>query len=232
MLAIIPARGGSVGLPRKNIRPLCGTPLIGYTIKAALESGIFDKIIVSTDDEQIAKVSKLFGAEVPFIRPKELATNEAKSMDVNFHALKWLKENLDYVPENVTVLQPTSPLRDAPTIKEAYKMFNDSNAKRLVGVSESNDHLYWTFSLENKKLSPLSGKFHLNLRRQDLPKSYTVNGSIYIGELRTLLKEGDFLGPDTVGFIMPRIKSVDIDDIVDFHLAEVLLKKVMRYDRR
>jgi CMP-N-acetylneuraminic acid synthetase len=227
MLAIIPARGGSVGLPGKNILPLCGIPLIGYTIRAAVDSGIFDKIIVSTDDEQIAKVSRSFGADVPFLRPRELATSEAKSMDVHFHALEWLKEKLKYIPDNLTVLQPTSPLRDASTIRKAYQMFKDCNAKRLVGVSESKDHFYWTFSLDNKKLSPLSGKFHLNLRRQDLPKSYTVNGSIYIGELQTLLQEGDFLGPDTIGFIMPRIKSVDIDDIVDFNLAETLLEKVI-----
>ncbi len=228
MLALIPARGGSVGVPGKNIRPLGGKPLIAYTIEAARQSKIFNRVIVSTDQREIADISAYYGAEVPFIRPKELSTNEAKSMDVVFHALQWLEQNEKYVPEVVTLLQPTSPFRDAQAIIEASELFKTVHATRLVSIKESAEHYYWMYSICEERIRPVSGKFHRG-RRQDLPKAYTLNGAIYMGKSNILVKEKSYLGHDTVGFVMSRSKSIDIDDMFDFFIAETMLEKGLLY---
>lgn len=224
MMALIPARGGSVGLPGKNIRLLGGKPLIAYTIEAALHSKVFERVIVSTDNKEIANISTYYDAEIPFMRPLELATSEAKSMDVVFHALQWLELNEQYIPKIVTVLQPTSPFRDAQTIIEAYNLFKKQNASRLVSLKESDEHYYWMYSLCEGHLKPVSGEY-CGGRRQDLPPVYSLNGAIYMGERDFLVKEGSYLGPDTVGFVMPRFKSIDINDILDFSLAETVLER-------
>ncbi|MDN3513523.1 MAG: acylneuraminate cytidylyltransferase family protein [Candidatus Brocadia sp.] len=229
MIAIIPARGGSVGLPGKNIRPLKGKPLIAYTIEAARKSKIFTRVIVSTDQREIADVSAFYGAEVPFMRPKELATNDANSMDVVFHALQWFEKHENYIPEVTTLLQPTSPLRDAQTIVEAYELFTTRRAARLVSLKESDEHYHWMYSISGERLRPLSGNFHGG-RRQDLPIVYSLNGAIYMGKSSLLLKDKSYLGPDTVGFVMSRSKSIDIDDIVDFFVAETILEKGLLHD--
>ncbi|MCF6154440.1 MAG: acylneuraminate cytidylyltransferase family protein [Candidatus Brocadia sp.] len=225
MIAIIPARGSSVELPGKNIRPLCGKPLIAYTIEAALQSKIFHRVIVSTDYRKIADISASYGAEVPFMRPEELATHEAKSMDVVIHAIQWLEQNENYIPDIVTLLQPTSPFRDSQTIVEAYALFKEHNASRLVSLKESDDHYYWMYSLCDRYLRPVSSVFHTGHRRQDLSNIYSLNGAIYMGKRDILMREKSYLGPDTVGFVMSRQKSIDINDILDFSLAEVILEK-------
>jgi CMP-N-acetylneuraminic acid synthetase len=225
MLAVIPARAGSKGLPGKNLKNLGGKPLIAYTITEARESGVFDKVIVSTEDETIAGVAASYGAEVSFRRPAELATDEAASMDVVLHAVNWLERNEDYTPEVVTVLQPTSPLRKAQAISQANSLFNEKKAHRLVSVKRAEDHHFWFFHLEQAQLRPVLGKFSSRLRRQDLSDVYTVNGAIYMARRETLLREKSFFGTDTVGFVMSRIESLNIDDAFDFLIAEMVLEK-------
>ena len=228
MLAIIRARGGSVALPWKNIRPLGGKPLIAYTIEAARQSKIFNRVIVSTDQKEIADISAFYGAAIPFMRPKELSTNETKSIDVVFHALQWLEQNEKYVPEIITLLQPTSPFRDAQTIIDAYELFKKEHAARLVSLKESGEHYYWMYSLCEDRIRSVSGKYHHG-RRQDFSKVYTLNGAIYMGKSNILVKEKSYLGHDTVGFVMPRSKSIDIDDMFDFFIAETMLEKGLFY---
>ncbi len=231
MLALIPARGGSVGLPGKNTKMLCDMPLIAYTIEAAKFSGIFERIIVSTDDEEIARVSLSYGAEVPFIRPEELATNEAKSMDVVIHTVEWLEEHELYSPDIVTVLQPTSPFRDAQTIRDAYDLFKFKNASRLVSLCETIEHFYWMYSLNDGYLSPVSETYQSGYRRQDLPKAYSLNGALYMGNRELIVREETYFGTDTIGFEMSRLKSVDINDILDFALAETIIERGMLHEQ-
>ena len=225
MLAVIPARGGSVGLPGKNIKLLSGRPLIAYTIEAAVESGIFSKVVVSTDDREIAAISAACGAEVPFIRPRELATDTANGMDVILHAVEWLKRNESYSPETLTLLQPTSPFRDARIIKEAHELFTNKKASRLVSLCETVEHHYWMYSLSEDRIVPVAGAYYSGCRRQDLPAAYSLNGALYMGRTEIIARERSFVGPDTIGFIMPRIRSVDINDIFDFMLAETILER-------
>jgi N-acylneuraminate cytidylyltransferase/CMP-N,N'-diacetyllegionaminic acid synthase len=227
MLAVIPARGGSVGLPGKNIRLLGGKPLIAHTIEAAVESGVFNKVLVSTDDPAIAEVSLSYGADVPFMRPPELATNEAKGLDVLVHAVEWLKQNEHYTPEIITLLQPTSPFRDSRTIIEAYDLFRKENAARLVSLCEAVEHYYWMYSLGEGRIAPVADAYYSGHRRQDLPKAYSLNGALYMGRLDTVMKEMSFVGKDTLGFVMTRIRSVDINDVLDFSTAELILERGM-----
>lgn len=137
VLAIIPARGGSKGLPGKNIKELCGKPLIAWSIEQAKSCSDIDRIVVSTDNEEIAEVAKKYGAEVPFIRPAELANDTASTIDVIFHATNWFKEHKDYRSEYILLLQPTSPLRIAEDIEGTVQMLKDKNARAVVSVCET-----------------------------------------------------------------------------------------------
>ncbi len=224
-LAIITARGGSKGLKDKNIKSLNGKPLIAYTIEAATESNIFDKVIVSTDSEQIADVSREYGAEIPFIRPKELATDEAKSADVVLHALDYYKkqnENYDYF----ILLQPTSPLRTGEDLSNAADLILEKGGNSVVGVCEVEHSPLWTNELP-RSLS-LEGFLHkeiINTRRQDLPVYYRINGALYICKPEIFWASRDFFGDKSYAYIMTKEASVDIDDETDFLFAELLLKQ-------
>jgi len=222
VLAVIPARCGSKGLPRKNIRNLCGKPLIAWTIEEAKKSNYIDKIIVSTEDREIANISKKYGAEIPFIRPKELASNTAKGIDVIKHAINYFKEEFKII----ILLQPTSPLRTVEDINNAFKEFiRKRRAKAIVSVCELDHPIQWSNSLpDNLNMSNFINYSIKNKNRQELKKYYRFNGAIYISEIDYLKDNDGFLGNETYAFIMNRENSVDIDNKIDFKLAEILLE--------
>lgn len=221
VLAIIPARGGSKGLPRKNILKLAGKSLICWTIKAALNSKYIDKLIVSSEDEEILKIAKESGAEI-LVRPKELATDEAKTIDVVFHVLENMKEHFDII----ILLQPTSPLRESKHIDEALNLLITKDADAIISVCEAEHNPLWCNTLpEDGSMKNFLRKDIINKRRQDLEKYYRVNGAIYICKTEKLLAERSFFLEDNIyAYIMDRKSSVDIDDEVDFKLAEILIK--------
>ncbi len=225
LLFIIPARGGSKGLPGKNIKKLGGKPLIAYSIEAALQCKLKGDVIVSTDDEEISKIAKQFGAQVPFMRPPSISGDTASGMDVIFHAINFMKENgnqYDYV----ILLQPTSPLRTHDDIENAFNFLNEKNANAVVGVSKPDHHPLWSNILPSTKLMgdflrpEIKGK-----QRQELPDYFEINGAIYIGKIDYIQKQNSFLGNETVAFIMSPEKSVDIDAEKDFVVAEYYLNK-------
>lgn len=227
-LAIIPARGGSKGLPGKNIKELNGKPLIAYSIEAAINSKVFDRIIVSTDDEKIAEIALKYGAEVPFLRPEELATDTADSMDVLFHTINFLKdkgEEYDYIMK----LQPTSPLRTEKEILEATKLLFEKKAESIVSISECEHHPLWTNVLdEDNRLFNFIKEDIKHKNRQELPIYYQINGLIFLSEVNSLLKTRDWYGERSYAYICDSKKAIDIDNIIDFKLAEILLKNEER----
>jgi CMP-N,N'-diacetyllegionaminic acid synthase len=220
VLAIIPARGGSKGLPGKNLRTLGIKPLIAWTIESALANKLIDKTIVSTDCLKIAAVSKTFGAEVPFIRPDWLSTDQAETADVVLHALNSICEQFDVI----VVLQPTSPFRNSVHIEAALKTYENSKAHSLVSICETQKSPYWMFSLEDDgALEPiLQGKNQFS-RRQELPKTYCLNGAIYVVDVELFLKSKDFIFEDSKSYLMDFESSVDIDSLMDFKLAQFFL---------
>jgi CMP-N,N'-diacetyllegionaminic acid synthase len=225
ILALIPARGGSKGLPGKNILPLLGKPLIAWTIEEALKSEYIDRVIVSTDDVAIADIARRHGAGIPFMRPEGLASDSAAAMDVLFHALEWLDAHED--PHGlVALLQPTSPLRLSGDIDDAIRLLFDKGGKAVVSVSKSDHHPYWENSLPpDGNMKNFLRKDAVNQGRQALPDFYRINGAIYIGDTRYLRRKNSFFGNRTFAYIMPRERSVDIDDRLDLMVAEMLLKE-------
>jgi CMP-N,N'-diacetyllegionaminic acid synthase len=224
VLAIIPARGGSKGLPGKNMKEICGRPLIAWSIAQAKDCKHIHRIVVSTDDDQIAKLASGYGAEVPFMRPVELSSDTASTIDVIVHALCWFKKYEHYRPEYVLLLQPTSPLRSGKDINGVVRTLMDKGARAVVSVCETDHHPWWSNVL------PASGSMKdflrleiLNKRRQELPVFYRLNGAIYFAEVGYLHEFNGFFGPDTFAYEMPRDRSIDIDSAVDFKLASLLM---------
>lgn len=223
-LAIIPARKGSTRLQNKNIKNICGKPLIAWTIESARNSKIFEKIIVSTDDEKIAKISSSYGAEIPFIRPKNLSDNYASSIDVVKHSLEYFK-----YPKNFALLQPTSPLRTEYDLKKASNVYFKKDLKSLVSIVEGKP-IQWAFYIntENKissfvrKKSFLRSEFEKN-------KVYYPNGAIYFSDTELFIENNSFISKSTYGFIMETTSSIDIDTLEDFKIAELILEnKIQR----
>jgi pseudaminic acid cytidylyltransferase len=223
VLAIIPARGGSKRLPRKNILPICGKPLIAWTIEAAIKSNIFDQVIVNTDDNEISTVAKKFGAQVPFIRPAVLAKDTSTSIDVIIHTLEWFKAKEIYFSD-VVMLQPTSPLRDYKDIVQAWQLYIDSRAESVVSVCEVEHPIQWTYHIEDGGV--MSKLFDDdNKRSQDYEKLYRLNGAIYIGNTKLVLEYEKITTDKTRGYLMTVEKSVDIDNTHDFRYAKFLMSE-------
>ncbi|KAA8756259.1 cytidylyltransferase domain-containing protein [Paenibacillus sp. UASWS1643] len=223
-LAVIPARGGSKGLLQKNIRMLDGSPLIEYTIEAALKSGCMDVVVVSTDNDEIARIAELAGADIPFLRPVELATDESASIDVLKHAVHFYELKLNLHFQYIMLLQPTSPLRNDYDIREAYQLFITHKADSLQSITLADTHPYllreWNQGIIQPYLKDQAG----NLRRQELPELYMLNGAIYIIKRDLLMDENLMVGPNNIGYIMPKERSVDIDDEMDLKWAEFLMQ--------
>jgi CMP-N,N'-diacetyllegionaminic acid synthase len=223
LLAIVPARGGSKRLPRKNVLPLGGKPLIGWTIDAARESGCFVDVLVSTDDAEIADAARAHGALVPWLRPAAFATDTARSIDVVLHALDWYERERGAVT-GLVLLQPTSPFRTAATIREAVQRFIDLGADAsVVSVSPAETHPAWTFLLDGTRMRPACGWDSLKLRSQDLPTAYTLNGAIYVATPARLRATESFFADDMNALVMEDMaESQDIDTPEDWAGAEQL----------
>ena len=222
ILALIPARGGSKRIPDKNIKALCGKPLISYSIISAKKSKNIDKVIVSTDDENIADISREFTAEV-IKRPKELAKDNTPTIEVVYHALDSLKKE-NYDPSIIVLLQPTSPLRNTEDIDNAIDLFLNSNCESVVSVCEIKHIPYWSLNINKGYLKPLFGKKYLKIKSQDFKKAYRPNGVLYISTPRSIHKYRSFFCKYTIPYVMPIERSIDIDDEFDFLLAEFFMK--------
>lgn len=226
VLALIPARGGSKGLPRKNIRMLGDKPLIAWPIKSALASKYVDQVVVTTDDEEIAGIAKEYGAEVPFLRPSELAADTAPSSAAITHAIRYLE--LDGIKfDLIILLEPTSPLTDEFDIDKALEKIVISDAKSLVGIGMIEDmHPEFCVLLNNKEfLEPyLRPKFGQVKRRQDLEGLYFFDGSLYISDIDYYKEHQTFYHDLTLGYVFPKRKNLEIDDLIDFLFVESLVK--------
>ena len=226
ILCVIPARSGSKGLRNKNIRILNKKPLIAWSIIAAKKCKLIDKIIVSTDSTKIAKVAKKYGAETPFIRPKKFATDKASSFSVLKHAIEFYKnQNINY--DYILMLEPTSPLRDINDIIYCINKIKKTNIKTIVSLTKVEDqHPNFLYSISNKNyLKPYINSKKLYIRRQDVSSLFYLEGSIYISKISTLLKEKTWYHKNTQAFLVDKWKSLEIDDIEDFKLAEIFIKR-------
>jgi len=222
VFALIPARGGSKGLKKKNIKNLGGKPLIAWTITEATKSKYIDKLILSSDDKEIIKVAQSYGCEAPFVRPQELSNDESSSIDVLLHALKEVAKPYDYI----VLLQPTSPLRLTKDIDQCLELCLKTGAPSCVSIVQSDKSPYWMFTLDSQKeISPIIKNKQIDQRRQDLPPAYLINGAVYVAKTNWLLKTKKFIGDNTIGYVMPKERSCDIDDRIDMSLCEILIKE-------
>ena len=222
VLAVIPARGGSKGVPGKNIRPLAGRPLIAWTIAAAGHALEIDRTVISSEDAAIIATAKAWGGDAPFVRPAELARDDTPGIAPVLHALDALPENYDYV----VLLQPTSPLRTGADISAALALCLESGAPACVSVSLPPHAPWWMFRLdEGRRLQALFPKDALPARRQDMPEVYALNGAVYVAEVEWLRKSKSFLTPETAAYVMPPERSLDIDTELDFRIAEAVVGK-------
>lgn len=223
-LAIIPARSGSKELKDKNIRLLAGKPLLAYTIEAAIQSKMFTEVHVSTDSEKYADIARSYGANVPFLRPKELSTDNIGTWEVVRHIIKEY-EKRNTVFDTATVLQPTSPLRDARDIQSAFSIYKEKKAESVMSVCEMEHTPLWANILpENHSMKDFI-RPEYDIRRQELPTFYRQNGAIYIQSIELILQERSLYGENSYAYIMSLEKSVDIDNIWDFRIAEMIMDK-------
>ena len=226
-IAIIPARSGSRGLPDKNIRDLLGKPLLAYSIEAALESNVFDTVMVSTDSQKYAEIARKYGAEVPFLRNEETSSDSASSWDVVEEVLSGYKTK-DKVFDTFMLLQPTSPLRTARSIVEAYREMKKKKADAIISLCEV-DHspLQCNVLKEDLSLDGFIRKEVKGKRRQEMPVFYRFNGAIYLVRADSFLRNHDAYTGKCYAYIMDKRESIDIDDIYDFAVAEALLSMQM-----
>lgn len=219
-IAIIPARGGSKGIPRKNVKELNGKPLIGYIIETALCVDEIDRVIVSTEDPEIAAVAKGFGAEVPFVRPNELADDSTPTLPVLQHVVNYLEEKENYTPDVIVLLYATSPLLKKERVLEAVKLLNEGNFDSVISVVEDRGH-YWIENNGNyERLYPKVIK-----NRQFTKPLYRENGAIYALRRALLMEENVLVGGEVGFLIMSDHESVDIDEPLDFEIAEILVQQ-------
>lgn len=224
-IAIIPARSGSKGLKDKNIKDLCGKPLIAYSIEAALRSKMFDTVMVSTDSEKYAEISRQYGAEVPFLRSETTSGDNAGSWDVVREVLDNYKA-LGKEFDSVMLLQPTSPLRTAEDIFNAFNLKKEKHAKAIVSVCEV-DHSPLLCNTLPESLSMNGFIKTIDVPRQQLPAYYRINGAIYLVNTDLIYSKDRIYDRDCFAYIMPRIRSVDIDTISDYFFAKCLLKEMI-----
>jgi len=228
VLGLITARGGSKSIPKKNLKEIVGKPLIAYTIEAASQSSLLARTVVSTDSDEIAGIARSLGAEVPFMRPKEISGDTSTSLEAAQHALRELlkkEERYDYL----MILQPTSPLRTSDDIDACIRIAEESGADSVMSMVELSDFsLRKLKRIENGKIYPLiedEGTF--SGRRQDGEPVYKRNTAIYLTKT-SLIEKGDLFGNDSRAYIMPRERSIDINEPVDFELAEFFLRKNLK----
>jgi len=224
VLALIPARGGSKGVPRKNLREAGGRPLIAWSIEAARSSALVDRVVVSSDDAEILAVAREWGAETPFTRPAELARDDTPSIDVALHAL-------DALPgfETLVLLQPTSPLRTAAHIDACIRLREERGVSSAVSVSEAAHSPYWMYFVDaagamRRVLTPPAAAE----RRQDLPPVYALNGAVYVASAAALRAGRRFVFDDSAAYVMPADASLDIDTELDLTIVQALMERMHR----
>lgn len=222
ILALITARGGSKRLPGKNIRPLGGKPLIAWSIDVAKNIPEICDLLVSTDDPAIAAVCTEAGAFVPWLRPPELATDTASSVDVVLHALDWYESKKGAV-DGILLLQPTSPFRTKATVKRGIELFIKHGRLPVLGVSPTHAHPMWALKMEGDYLVPFMRDHGLGIRSQDLPLAYVVNGSFYLISPEELRSRHSFVGHETIPVLIESPQeAMDIDTEWDFKMADVI----------
>lgn len=226
VLALITARGGSKTIPRKNVLPIAGHPLIAWTIQAAHESGVCERVVVSTDDSEIADVARRYRAEVPFLRPTAIAGDGSAHIEAALHALSWFEKEEGYRPAYLLLLQPTCPLRTGADIRAAVDLRTTTRSPSVVSVCEASAHpaLCYRIAEEGGLVPCIANPANAYLRRQDLSPTYALNGALYLNDREVLIRERTFVPPDAVPYIMPPDRSWDIDTPFDWRVAEFLMQ--------
>ena len=223
ILALIPARGGSKRLPRKNVKLLGGIPLINWSINATVGVSEICDVLVSTDDPEIAEIAIKASALVPWLRPKELASDNASSVDVALHALDWY-ESVNGKVDGLLLLQPTSPFRTRESINTGIKRFKEKHNKPIIGVTQNHNHPLWSLELKDGYLIPFEDSNSLNMRFQDLPQFFNINGSFYLISPQDLRHNRSFIGNHNVPLISNSPKEdIDINTEWDFEIAKYIL---------
>jgi len=222
VVCVIPARGGSKGLPGKNIKTFCGKPLIAHTIEQAKQARYIDRVIVSTEDEAIAKISLKYGAEVPFVRPMELAGDNSSTIDVLLHAINWLEDVDRYDFDILLLLHTTTPLRIVQDIDQSIAFMVEEKADNIFSVAEAHRNPYFNMVEEGADGFVRLVKEGCFSTRQAAPKVYDMNASIYVWWKYVLKQEKKIFLKKTKAFVMPKERSIDIDDDLDFKIAEFL----------
>ncbi|SHL74472.1 acylneuraminate cytidylyltransferase family protein [Roseibium suaedae] len=222
-VAIVPARGGSKGVPGKNLKQLAGRPLIAWTIEAAKSVAGIDDVIVSTDDEQIAETARSWGATVPFERPSDLAQDHVHAIHVVLHAIDWLEQQ-GRTPDAVMMLLPTAPLRRSWHIENALSAYQQDPSKPVISVYHLTTSMISLRWIEGETLVPAFPADDLNIQRQDVKPIYGVNGSIYIASPQHLKQHRTYHTPDARAFVMDRLHSMDINSYDDFTIAQHLMQ--------
>ena len=229
ILAVIPARGGSKSIPHKNVVPVAGKPLIAWTIEVALKSPSLERVVVSTDDPEIAKIARQYGAESPFTRPIDLALDDTPSIDVVVHTIRWVEEHENYRPDFMMLLQPTSPLCITEDIEQVVQIALEKDGDGVVSVCIAHNHPYWTKRIaKDGTVVDYLPKAPKCTRRQGLPPAYALNGAIYLARREVLLNQKTFYTEKTYAYIMPQERSLDIDTPWDLYLADLILKDRMK----
>jgi len=226
ILAIIPARGGSKGVPKKNIKMLAGKPLIAWTIETALSVPCLDRVVLSTDDRKISETAKQYGADVPFLRPEKIALDDTLDMPVYEHALAWLKDNENFSPDIIVWLRPTAPLRIAQDINNALDILIKKEPDWVRSVCEVEHHPYWMYKLNGGRMESFVDGIQIknHMRRQLLPPAYRLNGAVEVAWRATILEKKLLYSGVIEAYIMPPDRSIDIDREIDFKLAETYMK--------
>lgn len=224
ILAVITARGGSKGVPKKNIKLLAGKPLISYVIRAGLNSKLIDRLIVSTDDQEIAEISKKFKAEVPFLRPKKLATDLARSVDVLIHAVLEIEKENDKF-DVIVLIQPTTPLLTSEDIDLAIKKLTDQKNNSCITITEIVERPEWMFKFSGNRIIPYKNKCDISVARQDLEKLYISCGGAFVVKRNFLIKNKILIDKKNCSaIVLPRNRSIDINKPLDFIILEALIK--------
>jgi len=222
ILAVIPARGGSKGVPRKNIRDLAGKPLIAWTIESAKKSKYIDQLVLSSEDPEIIAVAKSYGCEVPFKRPVELSQDDTPGIEVVLDAVHRCPGY-----KHVMLLQPTSPFRTHKHIDSFIEEFNKKKINGFVSVTTPDKHPMWAFKMDEQGSLVPFFKDNIPTNRQCLPPAYVLNGALYMAEIDWLCQNKSFLSAETVGFYMSPESSFDIDTLLDFEICQCLMNVIM-----
>lgn len=222
MIAIIPARKGSKGLPGKNIKDLIGKPMIAYSIEEALKSKHITEVVISTDCKEIEEVAVKYGAKSPFLRPKHLATDNAKAIDNYIYVIDRINKEFGYDVKDFVVLQPTSPLRKVEDIDGSIELFKGKNADSVISYTEEHHPIEWhKYITDEGKFENIFEERLMN--RQEIKKSYFPNGAVFVFDYE-FIKQGKYFSDNSYAYIMPRFRSVDVDTIEDFKYIEFLMK--------